>query len=118
MSAVPEEIITRLQPSPPPVGVAVTFFLLYSLPSFWVADMGDMKLTLGLSGWTTNDWTRGSALDLLAQRLSDSRAEPRLHGGVDGGSDFDGFGEGGKFAGRAELVASTAAGKHQEQASE
>src|SRR5262249_54486417 len=23
-------------------------------------------LTLGLSGWTTNDWTRGSALDLLA----------------------------------------------------
>jgi len=36
------------------------------LPSFWVADMGDMKLTLGLSGWTTNDWTRGSALDLLA----------------------------------------------------
>jgi hypothetical protein len=36
------------------------------LPSFWVADMGDMKLTLGLSGWTANDWTRGSALDLLA----------------------------------------------------
>lgn len=36
------------------------------LPSFWVADMGDMRLTLGLSGWTTNDWTRGSALDLLA----------------------------------------------------
>jgi len=25
-----------------------------------------MKLTLGLSGWTTNDWTRGSAVDLLA----------------------------------------------------
>lgn len=36
------------------------------LPSFWVAQMGDMQLTLGLSGWTTNDWTRGSALDLLA----------------------------------------------------
>ena len=28
--------------------------------------MGEMRLTLGLSGWTTNDWTRGSALDLLA----------------------------------------------------
>src|SRR4051794_629720 len=28
--------------------------------------MGEMDLTLGLSGWTTNDWTRGSALDLLA----------------------------------------------------
>jgi hypothetical protein len=36
------------------------------LPSFWVAHMGEMNLTLGLSGWTTNDWTRGSALDLLA----------------------------------------------------
>lgn len=36
------------------------------LPSFWVARLGEMALTLGLSGWTANDWTRGSALDLLA----------------------------------------------------
>jgi hypothetical protein len=36
------------------------------LPSFWIAHLGEMQLTLGLSGWTTNDWTRGSALDLLA----------------------------------------------------
>ncbi len=36
------------------------------LPSFWVARMGEMRLTLGLSGWTANDWTRGSALDALA----------------------------------------------------
>jgi hypothetical protein len=35
------------------------------LPSFWLAHMGEMTMTLGLSGWTTNDWTRGSALDLL-----------------------------------------------------
>lgn len=35
------------------------------LPSFWLAHMGEMTLTVGLSGWTTNDWTRGSALDLL-----------------------------------------------------
>lgn len=35
------------------------------LPSMWIAHMGPMKLTLGLSGWTTNDWTKGSALDLL-----------------------------------------------------
>jgi len=35
------------------------------LPSFWVAVMGEMRLTVGLSGWTANDWTRGSALDLL-----------------------------------------------------
>jgi hypothetical protein len=36
------------------------------LPSFWVVRMGEMRLTLGLSGWTVNDWTRASALDLLA----------------------------------------------------
>ncbi len=35
-------------------------------PSFWVAHMGEMRLTLGLSGWTANDWTHGSSLDLLA----------------------------------------------------
>jgi hypothetical protein len=27
--------------------------------------MGEMVFTLGLSGWTTNDWSSGSALDLL-----------------------------------------------------
>ena len=43
------------------------------LPSFWIADLGDMKLTLGLSGWTTNDWTRGSALDLLAPPVEPSK---------------------------------------------
>ena len=36
------------------------------LPSFWVARMEQIQLTVGLSGWTTNDWTRSSALDLLA----------------------------------------------------
>jgi hypothetical protein len=36
------------------------------MPSFWLAQMGEMRLALGLSGWTANDWTRGSALDLLA----------------------------------------------------
>lgn len=42
------------------------YLLGTGLPSFWVAVTGEMRLTLGLSGWTTNDWTRGSNLDLLA----------------------------------------------------
>ena len=42
------------------------YLLGTGFPSFWVAQMGEMRLTLGLSGWTTNDWTRGSALDALA----------------------------------------------------
>lgn len=33
------------------------------LPSVWVARLGEMRLTLALSGWTANDWARGSALD-------------------------------------------------------
>ena len=49
-----------------PLASGFTAYLLGTgLPSFWLAHMGEMTLTLGLSGWTTNDWTRGSALDLL-----------------------------------------------------
>lgn len=46
---------------------ADVYLLGTGLPSFWVMRMGEMRLTLGLSGWTTNDWTSGgSALDQLA----------------------------------------------------
>lgn len=33
------------------------------LPSVWVARLGPMRLTLALSGWTANDWSRGANLD-------------------------------------------------------
>ena len=36
------------------------------LPSVWIVHMGGMRLVLALSGWTSNDWTSGSGLDLLA----------------------------------------------------
>ncbi len=36
------------------------------LPSFWTVRTGPIRLTLGLSGWTANDWSRGSAIDQLA----------------------------------------------------
>jgi hypothetical protein len=35
------------------------------LPSIWIAHLGGMSFTLALSGWTENDWTSGSNLDLL-----------------------------------------------------
>ncbi len=38
------------------------------LPSFYVADLGDLSFTLGLSGWTANDWSRLGNFDLLAPR--------------------------------------------------
>jgi hypothetical protein len=38
------------------------------LPSFYVADLGDLTFTLGLSGWTANDWSTAGNFDLLAPR--------------------------------------------------
>ena len=38
------------------------------MPSFWVTRMGGMDFTLGLSGWTANDWSRAGAFDLMAPR--------------------------------------------------
>ncbi|MFK7989505.1 MAG: SWIM zinc finger family protein [Sandaracinaceae bacterium] len=36
------------------------------LPSVFVCDLGDLSFTLGLSGWTDNDWTTGETkLDLF-----------------------------------------------------
>ncbi|HUY90015.1 MAG TPA: SWIM zinc finger family protein [Pirellulales bacterium] len=65
-----------------PLVERVDVYLLGSgLPSFWVAQMGDMRLTLGLSGWTANDWTRGAALDLLSPPV---QLSPGLVAGVAG----------------------------------
>jgi hypothetical protein len=38
------------------------------LPSFYIADLGEMSFTLGLSGWTANDWSRSGNFDLMAPR--------------------------------------------------
>ena len=53
------------------IPVAKTFKVVLlgsGLPSFFMADMGDMTFTLGLSGWTTNDWSRAGNFDLMAPR--------------------------------------------------
>lgn len=52
-----------------PVANKFTVHLLGTgMPSFYIADMGDMWFTLGLSGWTANDWSRAGNLDLMAPR--------------------------------------------------
>ncbi|MEY4562674.1 MAG: hypothetical protein RLZZ618_1951, partial [Pseudomonadota bacterium] len=38
------------------------------LPSFWVIDINDITVTLGLSGWTANDWSASGRFDLLQPR--------------------------------------------------
>jgi hypothetical protein len=45
------------------------------LPSIWIAHLGEMRFVLALSGWTENDWTSGSNLDMLA---GTSRADPKI----------------------------------------
>jgi hypothetical protein len=56
-------VLARLLPL---MDSAEVYLLGTGLPSFWVVRMGDMRITLGLSGWTANDWTGAAALDQLA----------------------------------------------------
>jgi hypothetical protein len=52
-----------------PLAKSVRLHLLGNgLPSFAVVDFGGLRFTLGLSGWTANDWSRAGQFDLLAPR--------------------------------------------------
>jgi predicted nucleic acid-binding Zn finger protein len=52
-----------------PIAKKFTIHLLGTgLPSFYIADLGDLNFTLGLSGWTANDWSKTGNFDLLAPR--------------------------------------------------
>lgn len=66
-----------------PVARKFSVHLLGSgLPSFYVADLGDMNFTLGLSGWTANDWSTAGNFDLMAPRsaVDDSIKQKVFHG--------------------------------------
>jgi hypothetical protein len=62
-------VLARLLPL---IDGADVYLLGTGLPSFWSVQMGEMRLLLGLSGWTVNDWTGGSALDQIAPPLEPS----------------------------------------------
>ncbi len=52
-----------------PIAQKFTVHLLGTgMPSFYVANLGDMSFTLGLSGWTANDWSNSGNFDLMAPR--------------------------------------------------
>jgi hypothetical protein len=63
-----------------PVARKFTVHLLGNgMPSFYVADLEDMSFTLGLSGWTANDWAKASNFDLLAPRSNvDDRTKRKI----------------------------------------
>lgn len=53
------------------------------LPSFYIADLGDLNFTLGLSGWTVNDWSRLGNFDLLAPRMEvDGLTMQKIYAGL------------------------------------
>jgi tetratricopeptide (TPR) repeat protein len=58
-------ILERLLPRAKRVRV---FLLGTGLPSYWVVDLGDLSFTLGLSGWTLNNWSEAGNFDLMASR--------------------------------------------------
>ncbi len=53
------------------------FLAGYGLPSFYVLQLDSLTFTLGLSGWTDNDWTEGgtAGFDVLTRRSSISAAQ-------------------------------------------
>jgi hypothetical protein len=52
-----------------PVAKSFKVSLLGSgMPSFWEADLGSMHFTLGLSGWSANDWSASANFDLMSPR--------------------------------------------------
>jgi hypothetical protein len=63
-----------------PVARSFSVYLLgKGMPSFYLADLGDMTFTLGLSGWTTNDWSSAGNFDLLAPRATvDDQTKQRV----------------------------------------
>ena len=64
------QVLARLLPL---LDEAEVYLLGTGLPSFWSARMGEMRLLLGLSGWTANDWTGGSALGQLGPPVEPGR---------------------------------------------
>ena len=70
------------------------------LPAFFVAHMGEMRFTLALSGWTSNDWTSGSNLELISGNFAENaELEDRIEDYLDEES----------FATEAELARQTGA---------
>ncbi len=53
------------------------------MPSFYVADLGSLSFTLGLSGWVANDWSASGNFDLLGVRGEvDAATQERVFAGL------------------------------------
>lgn len=68
------QLLARLLPLTQTIHV---YTLGSGLPTFYVLDMGDMTFTLGLSGWTNNDWSSSVQFELMFPR---DKADDSLRG--------------------------------------
>lgn len=47
----------------------------FSMPTFIIGDMGGMKLTIGLSSWSSNDWVKGTSFNILGGFIGEGNYE-------------------------------------------
>ncbi|MBW6409603.1 SWIM zinc finger family protein [Clostridium weizhouense] len=47
----------------------------FGMPQFIIGDMGTMKMTIGLSSWSSNDWVKGTAFNILGGFIGDGNYE-------------------------------------------
>nr|BDT30488.1 GNAT family N-acetyltransferase [Myxococcus sp. MH1] len=61
------------------------------LPVFWVIDMGQATLTMGLTGWTESGWSSAAAFDVLMPRAVPEGLAEKLRGKLraDGPQTFE-----------------------------
>lgn len=43
----------------------------FGMPQFIIADLGPMKMTIGFSAWSSNDWVKGTAFNILGGFIGD-----------------------------------------------
>ena len=46
----------------------------FGMPMFVIADIGGLKMTIGFSSWSSNDWARGTAFNIMAGFLNQGDA--------------------------------------------
>lgn len=47
----------------------------FGMPQFIIGDMGTMKMTIGFSSWSSNDWVKGTAFNILGGFIGDGNYE-------------------------------------------
>lgn len=55
-----------------PLAKSFTVRLLgFGMPQFIIADLGKMKMTIGFSSWSANDWVKGTAFNIMSGFIGD-----------------------------------------------